>query len=132
MDGLTRDLGNAPIDLLWITHPHSDHIGGAVDVLNRFTVNAYADNGRDLAKATIKATRDALTAHNVPVTVIEPGSATVPLSTGEDVKLTALVPPQWYPECGSNANVCSIALRIDYCSSSILFTGDPRLRRRRT
>lgn len=34
------------------------------------------------------------------------------------------MPSQWYPECGSNANVCSIALRIDCCSSSILFTGD--------
>ena len=124
MDGLARDLGNAAIDLLWITHPHSDHIGGAVDVLNRFTVNAYADNGRDLTKATIKATRDALAAHHVPVTVVEPGSAIVPLATGEDVKLIAIVPPHWYDECGSNANVCSIALRIDYCSSSILFTGD--------
>jgi beta-lactamase superfamily II metal-dependent hydrolase len=58
------------------------------------------------------------------VTVIEPDTATVPLETGEDVKLTAIVPPQWYPECGSNANVCSIALRIDYGASSILFTGD--------
>jgi len=26
MDGLTRDLGNVPIGLLSITHPHSDHI----------------------------------------------------------------------------------------------------------
>jgi len=120
---LARDLGDAPIDLLWITHPHSDHIGGAVDVLNHFTVSAYVDNGRDLTKATIKATRKALAAHQVPVTVIEPGAATVPLATSEDVKLTALVPPQ-STECGSNANVCSIALRIDYCASSILFTGD--------
>ncbi|TMQ15330.1 MAG: MBL fold metallo-hydrolase [Deltaproteobacteria bacterium] len=42
MDGLARDLRDAPLDLLWITHPHSDHIGGAVDLLNRFTVNTYA------------------------------------------------------------------------------------------
>jgi competence protein ComEC len=124
MDGLARELGDAPIDLVWITHPHSDHIGGAVDVLNHFAANAYADNGRDLTKATIKATRDTLMAHHVPATVVEPGSATVPRATGEEVKLTAIVPPQWYPECASNANVCSIALRIDYCSSSILFTGD--------
>lgn len=31
---------------------------------------------------------------------------------------------QWYPECATNANDCSIALRIDDCSSSVLFTGD--------
>ncbi len=40
------------------------------------------------------------------------------------MRLPAIVPQQWYPECGSSANVCSIALRIDYCASSILFTGD--------
>lgn len=34
MAGLAREFGDAPIDLAWITHPHSDHIGGAVDVLD--------------------------------------------------------------------------------------------------
>jgi competence protein ComEC len=34
------------------------------------------------------------------------------------------VPPHWYPECGDNPNACSILLRIDYCRSSVLFTGD--------
>ena len=28
------------------------------------------------------------------------------------------------PSCSHNANDCSIALRIDFCSSSVLFTGD--------
>jgi beta-lactamase superfamily II metal-dependent hydrolase len=65
-----------------------------------------------------------LVAHQVPVTVIEPGVATVPLASSEDVKLTAIVPPEWLSQCKTNANVCSIALRVDYCSSSILFTGD--------
>jgi competence protein ComEC len=56
--------------------------------------------------------------------VIEPGATIVPLETMSEVKLTALVPPHRYDECGSNANVCSIALRVDYCASSILFIGD--------
>lgn len=124
MNGLAKDLGDAPIDMLWITHPHSDHIGGAVDVLNQFTVSSYVDNGRDLTGATVKRTRDTVKAHKVPMTVVEPGKTTVPLATSEDVKLTAVVPRKWFPKCKANANVCSIVLRIDYCSSSILFTGD--------
>jgi len=124
MAGLARELGAAPIDLLWITHPHSDHIGGAVDVLTKFTVTAYVDNGRDLTGATVKRTRDALDGHHVPITVVEPGSTTIPLASSGGVTLTAIVPPAWYPQCAGNANVCSILLRIDYCASSILFTGD--------
>ncbi len=133
MTGLARELGAAPIDLLWITHPHSDHIGGAVDVLDHFAVHAYVDNGRDLDKATIRKTHDALDAHHVSVAVIEPGHTTIPLETSNDVKLIAIVPPHWYEDsgaqdwCAKNANICSIALRIDYCASSVLFTGDAEL-----
>jgi len=130
MAGLERELGAAPIDLLWITHPHSDHIGGAVDVLDHFTVHAYVDNGRDLDKPTISKTHEALGANHVSVAVIEPGHTTIPLETSEGVKLTAIVPPHWYEEsgaqagCAKNPNLCSVALRIDYCASSVLFTGD--------
>lgn len=45
------------------------------------------------------------------------------------MRLTAIVPPRWYDGegkagCDDNPNICSIALRIDYCSSSALFVGD--------
>jgi competence protein ComEC len=51
LDKLRTDLHGAPIDLLWITHKHSDHIGGAPEVLSTFTVGAYVDNGRDARKS---------------------------------------------------------------------------------
>jgi competence protein ComEC len=124
MAGLTRDLGDAPIDLLWITHPHSDHIGGAQDVLQRFHVGSYVDNGRDLAKPTIQKTRDALASQGVSITVVDPTHTAVPLGDTGEVTLTAVVPPHWYPECGDDPNACSILLRIGYCQSSVLFTGD--------
>ena len=33
---LREDLAGAPIDLVWITHRHSDHIGGVEEVLDAF------------------------------------------------------------------------------------------------
>jgi competence protein ComEC len=124
MAGLTHDLGDAPIDLLWITHPHSDHLGGAIDVVRQFSVVAYVDNGLDLTKAAVQRTHAALEAQGVPMTVVDPTHTAIPLTDTGEVRLTPVVPPHWSPACRDNENVCSIALRIDYCSSSVLFTGD--------
>jgi competence protein ComEC len=122
---LATDLRSAPIDLLWITHQHSDHIGGALDLINHpFDIKHYVDNGRDLDVAEIKKTRDALTAKQIPIAVIEPGHTSVPIGDGADVKMTALAPTQWLAGCKEDRNLCSILLRLDYCSSSVLFTGD--------
>lgn len=124
MDGLKRDLGPTPIDMLWITHQHSDHLGGAADVLSAFNVRAYVDNGFDLEKPTVAATRKAADDRTVKVTVIGPDAHAIPIADTETVKLTPVVPKNWPSSCGSNPNDCSIGLRIDYCQTSVLFTGD--------
>ena len=121
---LRNDLHGATIDLLWITHPHSDHVGGAVAVMENFTVGAYVDDGRDTRKAEVRRARDAAEAHGVPVTVVGPGQTQVPLASRGDVKLTAVVPAAWPAACAHDANECSIGLRIDDCRSSVLFVGD--------
>jgi competence protein ComEC len=124
MTKLAADLHGRPIDLLWITHPHSDHIGGALDILGRFPVKSYVDNGRDLAEAEIRKVHTAASAKGVTIAVVEPGHEQLPMPAGGDVKLTGIAPSSWLPGCNANRNDCSILLRIDYCASSILFTGD--------
>jgi competence protein ComEC len=124
MSKLRSDLGGRPIDLMWITHQHSDHIGGAADILGHLAVNNYVDNGRDLDVGEIKTARDAATSKGVPITVVEPDHERVPIESGDEVKLTAIAPTSWLSTCKADRNECSILLRIDYCSSSILFTGD--------
>jgi competence protein ComEC len=124
MDALARDLGGAPIDMMWITHPHSDHLGGAVDVLRKFSVARLVDNGRDGDDREVRLVREAAVERHTTASVVEPGSANVPLASSDAVKLTGVVPPRWLDECKKDRNDCSILLRIDYCRSSVLFTGD--------
>lgn len=38
--------------------------------------------------------------------------------------VSPVVPEDWSSSCHKDKNNCSIGLRIDYCQSSILFTGD--------
>jgi len=125
-DVLARDLHGAPIDLVWITHQHSDHVGGIAEVLARFPARAYVDNGHDLSRAEIKRARSAAEKTGAHVITIDPEHPTAAELGPSDGALTmsAIVPRAFPSRCKSDQNDCSIMLRIDYCSSSILFTGD--------
>lgn len=121
---LHRDLAGAPIDMLWISHPHSDHIGGALDVLDVFDVRNYVDNGRDGNESQIAAVHRKVEAKGIAATVVEPDHEELPVAGSADLKITAIAPSAWLPVCSTDRNACSIVLRIDYCNSSVLFTGD--------
>jgi competence protein ComEC len=121
---LGADLRGAPIDMLWITHQHSDHIGGAPSVLRTFAVARYVDNGRDESKPEVVRARREAQARGVPLHVVSPDHPALPMGGSPDVKLAAVVPPAWPPACAHDPNECSIGLRVDFCSSSVLLTGD--------
>ena len=116
--------GGPLIDLVWITHQHADHIGGAADVLEAFRTTAYVDNGRDSRKPEVERVRRAAKDHATRMVIVDPAHRDIPLTSSPDVKLTAVVPSSWPPSCTHDPNECSIGLRIDYCASSVLFTGD--------
>ncbi|HEX4445500.1 MAG TPA: MBL fold metallo-hydrolase [Polyangiaceae bacterium] len=121
---LREDLRGAPIDLLWITHPHSDHLGGAEEVLATFPVRAFVDNGRDPRRAEVARVRRAARDRGAVMAVIEPGHTQLPMASPPGISLTAIVPSRWPSSCARDANECSIGLRIDFGASSVLFTGD--------
>ncbi|GAC1351335.1 MAG: hypothetical protein NVS3B20_01720 [Polyangiales bacterium] len=124
LDRLHADLEGASIDLLWITHQHSDHLGGAFDLLRQFTVTAYVDNGRDLDKVEVLRARRAASAQGAEIHVVDCDRHDIPFTSEGMVHVTAMVPRAFPPSCAHDANDCSIGLRVDYCSSSVLFVGD--------
>jgi competence protein ComEC len=124
LDKLRVDLRGVPLDLLWITHQHSDHIGGAPEVLENFKVGPYVDNGRDARKSEVRRAHRAAEERGTAVRVVDPDRADAPATSSMEVKVSPILPAAWPTSCTHDANECSIALRIDFCSSSILFTGD--------
>jgi competence protein ComEC len=124
LTALEAGLGRAPLDLLWITHQHSDHMGSAPEILGSFAVREYVDNGRDEDKREVRLAHSAARARGTSLRVVDPEHASLSLDPSFGVKLTPVVPSSWPSSCKHDANSCSIGLRIDYCASSVLFTGD--------
>jgi competence protein ComEC len=127
VDQLTQDLAGQPIDVMWITHQHIDHVGGAADLLARFKVLSYVDNGTSLDMREVVAAHQAALAANVASTVVQPGHAAFPLKSTRALRIRPIVPAAALKACNSDQNDCSIGLRIDYCGASVLFTGDAEL-----
>lgn len=124
MSRLKADLAGAPIDMLWITHQHSDHLGGAPDVLASLPVRLVVDNGRDARKAEVRHVHEAAAAAGAMLRVVDPSQPQSPLPSSAGVSVRAVLPPAWPRSCKDDENECSIALRFDDGASSMLFVGD--------
>jgi competence protein ComEC len=121
---LSIDLREAPIDVLWITHAHSDHLGGAPEVLASFKVGAYVDNGLDERRPEVRRAHEAAQQHGVPIRVVDPEHRRAPLVDTPELRFRAVLPAVWPLDCDHDPNECSLGLRVDFCSSSVLFVGD--------
>ncbi len=124
MRDLSRDIPDRVIDMVWITHQHSDHLGGAVDVLSKFHVKHLVDNGEEPRKLEVRRLHEAAAASGVSLTTIAPGNVRLPIDDGPGSTLRAIVPTHWPVDCSRNPNDCSIGLWVSDCHASILFTGD--------
>jgi competence protein ComEC len=121
---LREDLAGAPLDVLWITHEHSDHIGGAPEVLEAFPTIEYVDNGRDGNVAEVRRARRSAEEHHTVVGVVDPDHRDFSRLDSPGVKVTPVLPAAWPAACHRDANECSIGLLVAFGGSSVLFTGD--------
>lgn len=113
-----KDVGVKTINVLIMSHPHSDHIGSCKEVLEEFKVENVFDNGFTHTTNDYQEVKNLLTTsqyHKIPSDI----------NLVFDYSLTTrfIVP---YDTNGYNSNINdnSILFRIDYGTSSILLTGD--------
>lgn len=115
-----KQYGIKKIDVLVATHPHSDHIGGMGEVLDRFVVGEVWDSGyahgSDLQIKFYRAIRDRGILFGRPKRgyVREIGGATVEV----------LGPAAEQRGTSSDANNNSVVLRVTYGEVSFLMAGD--------
>lgn len=114
--GNILDSCGGKLTCLILTHPHADHIGGAVYIIENYDVEMVIlpiGPGGDAGYATLLEKIDN---RRIPTTVMKAGEA---FRIG-DVRFTFLAPLFDY----SGENDYSYVIRLDYGNVSALFTGD--------
>ena len=116
-----RNLGVESLDCVVATHPHADHIGGLIEVLEYFKVGELLT--------------PRLTENNIPTTRVyerfleaarQSGARTVPAVPGDEreygeIRFTVLAP---LADEAADLNDMSAVLRLRYGGVSFLFTAD--------
>ena len=104
------------IDYLVLTHPHEDHIGGAVAILESYPVEAVYMPDKTHTTSTYGDTLDAIRNQQLTVTTAQAGDR---FSLGDAT--VEIVGPV---SISNDLNNCSIVLRLAYEDVAFLFTGD--------
>ena len=114
--------GRRHLDLVVVTHPHLDHVGGVPEVLGSRSVGALWWSPLPTQLPAAAEALRAAEAHGVPVRVVHRGAR---VRVG-DLDIEVLHPPPGRPHrwARSELNESSTVLRIEHAGARLLLTGD--------
>lgn len=112
-----QSLGVKRIDLLIATHPHSDHIGGLVQVLSAFPVSKVVTNGQPHTTSVYESFLDGIAAAQAEYVEVRQGDL---LQLGS-LNFLVLSPAA---NTNDDLNENSLVLRFGYGNTTFLMMGD--------
>ena len=107
------------IDLLIATHPHEDHIGGLISVLDSFPVSKVWDSGHNLGTPTQRKFLERVKNRKSKFEVVREGFT----QRIGDVKIEVIAPAS-FQQRTDDANSSSIITHISWKNMSFLLMGD--------
>lgn len=110
------------IDVLILSHPHADHLSGALEVLKRYNIGMVIESGVNHTIAEYDEWHKILLAKNIPVQIVKFGEA---INFGDGVRFDIYTPFDSFAGASpKNIHDAAVTGRLVYTSSSILFMGD--------
>jgi len=117
-----RRLGVRRLDVVMLSHPHEDHVGGLVAVLQNFSVGLVLDAGLPHPGPSYVQFLRLIEGRRIPYRAARRGMR---LDLGDGVVLTILQPQEPLLQgTSSDANLNSIVARLTYGRVAVLLTGD--------
>ncbi len=113
------------LDIVAATHPNSDHIGGLVQVLERYDVGAVLERRIEYESGTYQAWERAVKEEETGGAMVIEARAGQVIALDRDVLVEVLGPPsELLRGTESDADNASLVLRLVYGEVSMLLTGD--------
>ncbi|MSP64563.1 MAG: DNA internalization-related competence protein ComEC/Rec2 [Bacteroidetes bacterium] len=117
------------IDYFIITHPHSDHIGGASNILNSIKVLNVLDSGQPYSSKIYKEFDSMISKNKINRIILSRGDV---IEIENNLRLYVLHPTKYFIDIDSSdgfteLNNSSVILKLVYGQSSILLTGDAEI-----
>ncbi len=109
------------IDMLLVTNPDADHIGGFIDLLNNFKIREVVLPGTRSSSATYVELQKAIVDKNVPDVLARRGQI-IWLDKKRGVGFHVLFPDRDVSAWATNDG--SVVGRLVYGNTSVMFTGD--------
>ncbi len=113
------------IDLMMLTHPHSDHVGGLVDVLKRYAVSKVLYTGASHSSPDYIAWLEMIKEKKISLKIINHPQK---IQLGENLVLEIVFPKEQSDiDKRTNLNNSSIVAKLVYGQNSFLLTGDAEM-----
>jgi competence protein ComEC len=113
------------IDLMILTHPHSDHVSGLIDVIKRYKVKKILYTGVLHTSPDYIAWLELVKARKIPLIIIDRPQT---INLGQDCELSIIYPRKNLAgQTMDNLNNSSIVFKLKYGRTKFLFMGDAEI-----
>lgn len=130
-DALVKQLKDKKVktlDIVLITHPHGDHLGGMAALFKAFPIKQIYDNGQPANTAMYKNYLKNIKAKNIAYKSLKKGDT---ITLGDTVQFAVLSPEKPFTKDNTQGvsesgltNNNSIVCKMTYGTFSMMFTGD--------
>lgn len=110
------------IDYILLTHPHSDHIAGLIEVIKRFDIGQVILTDATSSSKEYLEFLTTINQKNIPTKIVRSGDE---IYLDEETRFKVFWPDQSYKEKNiTNLNDTSIVGKLSYYDFDIIFSGD--------